>query len=227
MKLRREIIATSLILFCASTSADWWDGWNDGSGSAQSYGNAQGNTQGSGNATGDYRGTGRGWGYGKGDADAEVDFSLSFKGKGRTDMDTAASLTGNTRGSGVTAGNWSGQGNSAGNFQGNGYSQSEGSEYKGYGSDIPWGNNRRSNQRRANAFPPTPYTTPYPSMIRPYSMSPSYGSSPGFQQMRAQMEMQRRQHEAYTKRMIEQQKAQMEAYKKAQMTMQPAKSSKK
>lgn len=208
MKLHIATVTIVALLISTSAMADWWDGWNNGSGSGQGYGTAQGNTSGSGNVAGDYRGSGQGWGTGKGDADGEVDFSISFKGKGRTNMDTAGNLQGNSSGSGNTAGNWSGQGNTSGNFQGDGYGQGDNSSYggfprsgyRGYGSNMPWGNSG------GYGFAPSPYSPAITS-----------GNRPSYQELQAQLVAQRKQYEAYIKQLMEQQRrAQMNTNQKGQ-----------
>ena len=77
MKLQ-TITFAALIALSGTASADWFDGFNNGSGNANGYGNAAGNANGAGNAAGDYDGRANGWGTGKGDADGEVDFAITF-----------------------------------------------------------------------------------------------------------------------------------------------------
>ena len=119
MKLQ-TITFAALIALSGTASANWFDGFNNGTGNGNAYGNALGNGNGAGNATGNADAKGNGWGTGKGNADGEVDFSITFKGKGRTDMDTAGNLTGNAKGAGNTAANAVANGNTASKLAANG-----------------------------------------------------------------------------------------------------------
>ena len=148
MKLQ-AITLTALIALTGTASADWFDGFNNGNGSGNGYGNAAGNTNGAGNAAGNGTANGNGWGTAKGDADGEVDFSITFKGKGRTDMDTAGNLSGNGEGAGNAAGNGNGMGNMAGNGYGNGNSSTNTN-----GSGNGFGNNGYA---PAGSFAPAGY----------------------------------------------------------------------
>lgn len=206
--------AALLIALTGTASADWWDGWNNGNGSGQGYGSGQGNARGDGNLAGDYQGSGNGWGTGKGDADGEVDFTITFKGKGKTDMDTAGNLSGNSRGSGNSAGNWAGQGNTAGNFAGNGYGEGDNS---GYGS--PWGNNNWRGANRGYSFAPMPQTRMMaPGYAAPRYATPGGVAAPSFQQQQAQMEAMRKKFEAMAQQIAVQQKAAADAYQKSRAT---------
>lgn len=100
MKLQ-AITLTALIALMGTASANWFDGFNNamGNGNGAANGTTAGNAATNGNATG------TGWATGKGDADGEVDFSISFKGKGSTDMDTAGNGAANANGMTNMAGN--------------------------------------------------------------------------------------------------------------------------
>jgi len=156
MKLQ-AITFTALLALTGTASADWFDGFNNGSGNGNGYGTAAGNTNGAGNAAGNGNVDGNGWGTAKGDADGEVDFAITFKGKGRTDMDTAGNLSGNGQGAGNTAGNYAGYGNTAGNFAGNGY-QSNNTNGYGYNGYAPAGSFAPAGYNPAVAAPTQDYT---------------------------------------------------------------------
>ncbi len=119
MKLQ-AITLTALIALTGTASANWFDGFNNGMGNGNAYGNGAANGTTAGNGAGNAQANGTGWGTGKGDADGEVNFSISFKGKGGTNMDTAGNLTGNGQGAGNTAANANGATNMAGNGLANG-----------------------------------------------------------------------------------------------------------
>ncbi|KAG1707560.1 hypothetical protein GQR58_003232 [Nymphon striatum] len=179
MKLQ-TITFAALIALTGTASADWFDGFNNGSGNGNGYGTATGNTNGAGNAAGNGNVDGNGWGTAKGDADGEVDFAITFKGKGKTNMDTAGNLTGNGQGAGNTAGNYAGNGNTAGNFSGNGYGQGDNT---GYGSSMPFNN---SNNR---GYAPAPA-----------AFAPAAAAQPNYNQLKAMWEAQRKQADEMLKR---------------------------
>ncbi|MCK5903082.1 MAG: hypothetical protein KAG28_08020 [Cocleimonas sp.] len=114
MKLQ-TITFVALIALTGTASANWFDGFNNGKGVTNGAGNTAGNTQGNVASKGNGAANGNGWATGKGDAAGEVDFSISFKGKGNTNMDTKGQLVGDTKVAGDATGNGAGTGNVAGN----------------------------------------------------------------------------------------------------------------
>ena len=192
MKLQ-AITLVSLLALSASASANWFDGFNNGMGNGNGYGNAAGNTNGAGNAAGNGNATGNGWGTAKGDADGEVDFSITFKGKGRTDMDTAGNLTGQGQGTGNTDGKFTGNGTTDANMAGNGSNQANSSSQ---GSNMPWNNSFTGNNGSAQA-----------PRFAPAGFSPSAAPAVDYVQLKAMWEAQRKQADQMLKRIEAAQKA--------------------
>ena len=167
MKINRvvfSILGTVLVAFSNSATADWFDGWNNANTQGSGTGNASGWGTGSGDGSTSGQGNVSGWGTGKGDADGEVDFSLKFKGKGRTDMDTKMSGDGQTDFAGNVIGDTTAAGNTAGNVTG----QGSGSNENGY-SGNPW-NSRGYSGGYSGGNNNYGYGMPQPG----YSMMPAY-----------------------------------------------------
>ncbi len=141
MKLQTLTFA-ALLALSTTASADWLDGFNNGNGSGNAAGNGAGSTQGNATTKGNAAGKGNGWAAGKGDADGEVDFSINFKGKGRSNMDSKMQAAGDTQGAGdmKNSGNGSATvaGNSAGNMAGSNANNASGQGFS---------NNSQSQQR--------------------------------------------------------------------------------
>jgi len=114
MKLQ-TITFAALIALSGTASANWFDGFNNGNGAGNATGNGAADATGNAATKGNGAAQGNGWGTGKGDAAGEVDFSISFKGKGNTNMDTKAQLAGDTKVAGDATGNAAGKGNGAAN----------------------------------------------------------------------------------------------------------------
>lgn len=113
MKLSTALLISILALSTttASASSDWFDGMQDGAGNGNAAGKTSAWTKNNGNGAGNGAGKMNSWGKAKGDADGEVDFAITFKGKGRTNMDTAMSADAKGEGAGNTLANWAGAGN--------------------------------------------------------------------------------------------------------------------
>ncbi len=140
MKLQTITLSALIALTAATTaSADWMDGIQNGYGNGQSYGN--GNAYGTGNGTVNTTGNGNanGWGRGNGNADGEVEFTLTFKGKGKTDMAADGAFDGKGDFTGNGTGNSAFNGQGAGNTQAAGAaSQNANSGYMGGYAPIPF-----------------------------------------------------------------------------------------
>lgn len=115
MKLQPVGIAATLFLFSSTASAGWFDGNNFTDSNAQFYGDSSRSTTGKGNAAGNSTGKLNGWNSNTGDADAEVDFSMNFKGKGRTAMDTQLTADSQAEAKGNGVADYAGAGNGSWN----------------------------------------------------------------------------------------------------------------
>ena len=126
MKLH-AIAFAALIAISGAASAEFFDGFDNGSAAGNTSGNGTGSTAADATGYGTGKGDLNGWGRGKGDADGEVDFSLTFKGKGKTNLDTDMAANGKGNGDWYTAGNGYGYTEQNRNFSGNASSNKAGS----------------------------------------------------------------------------------------------------
>ncbi|MEE9303649.1 MAG: hypothetical protein V3U84_07665 [Thiotrichaceae bacterium] len=165
--MKLKILSLSILVsLSTNASADWFNGWNNANTQGSETGNAAGLGTGSGNSSTSGQGKVSGWSTGKGDADGEIDFSLTFKGKGRSNMDTKISANGATDFAGNAIGDTTAFGNTTGNFISSG-TNSNNSGYRG----TPW-NNSGYNQYSygvprqmlsmspMQSIPPMSYTSP-------------------------------------------------------------------
>lgn len=118
MKLQTIAFSTLIALTAATTaSADWMDGFQNGQGNGQVYGNSNGYGTSNGQAYGNGQTAMNGFGRGNGNADGEIEFQITFKGKGKTDMNADSALEGNGTANGYGTGLANGYGNTAANSQ--------------------------------------------------------------------------------------------------------------
>lgn len=104
MKLFNTLAIIATLALSTTASASWMDGMSKG----ENAGNAQIDTALTSNAKAVAENknalNAKGWRTGNGEADGEVDFTMTFKGKGRTNMDTkmAADVEGETTANGLS-----------------------------------------------------------------------------------------------------------------------------
>lgn len=199
MKTLFIFTSSALLLFSSTASADWWQGWEN-TRSAQSKNQIQGQAQGATNSAIESRSEVLSWATGKAETDGDVDFSVNFKGSGATNLDGNSNLSTHAQAGGLTAENWSNYGNTSANTSTYGYGVNRNN---GYAPNMPW-------NAQANRVSPQAY---WPPRNNPALTPPQ---APNFQQMQAQMEIRRKQYEAYAKQMAAQQKAAADAFKRQQ-----------
>ena len=203
--MKRRYCALAILSFSLLSNisyANWWNGWNNLDSNNQTNGSIQGLSTGSGNTRSTSQGSVQGWTSNTGNADSQVDFSVDFKGKGRTDLNAAGNLGANSQAATKATGSWINQANTVGNFLRRGYGTNSSSNK----ITMPWNgiNMNGLNQKPAN--PPMNWPPMKPTAFMP-------PQAPNFQQMQAQMEIQRKQFEAYVKQMTAQQEVAKQAYK--------------
>lgn len=213
--MKLKIIALPIIIALSSSAyADWFDGVSNGNAQGSGAGNTSAASSGRGEGHSSGRGDFNSWGTGRGDADGEVDFQITFKGKGRTDMDTKMSADGD----GDWRGNFDGDGRSAGYSSGDFYGSGSGynDANNGYGNNTPW-----------RGGYPYPYAQ-VPNVTMPPSgapVAPAYGGYYGYnynasqaylQQVQQQQAAQRKAMQDYLSQVQKQQQAFMAATKPAE-----------
>lgn len=194
MKILFTLTSLTLLFFSSTSSADWWQGWENTNSRQANY-SSEGQTKGSTNTNVESQSKMLSWTTGKAKTDGEIDFSVNFKGSGTTNVNANNNLSSNTQAHGVTTGNWSSYGNTSANTNSYGLNRNN-----NYASNMPWNAQANRVNPRAN----------WSQRKRPTLAPPQ---APNFQQMQAQMEIQRKQYEAYAKQMAAQQKAAAEAFK--------------
>ena len=243
-KMKRNIILFSTLIITLSTtaSADWWDGWNNTSSTANTHGNSKSNTDGNIQGSGTGAGKTNNWGTSNGDIDGSVGFSMNFKGKGRAKMDTkmaadnATNTSGNTQGSAVS--NTQSTGYLAGYGTGSNNQNNDDSQFPFRNNNNFFGHTNRMpmGYSRPNFNNPLYGQTPY--LYRPLPMQTSgmqipYGNQrangypmPMNQQslqidnrlknMQKKMNNQEKQYNAFVAKMKAQQKEMMDEFAKQQ-----------
>jgi hypothetical protein len=126
MKLQ-AIAFAALIALSGAASANFFDGFDNGAATGNTAGNGTGTTAADGTGYGTGNGDVNGFGRGKGDADGEVEFAVTFKGQGKTNMDTDMAANGKGNGDWYGAGNGYGYGEQSRNFAGNAATSKAGS----------------------------------------------------------------------------------------------------
>lgn len=86
MKYTRILLFISILTVSGIASAEFFEGFDKNKSVGQSTETGQGYTSTEGQGSGTGSSNASGWGQGKGNADGAVDFSVTFKGKGSTDM---------------------------------------------------------------------------------------------------------------------------------------------
>ena len=126
--MKLQVIAfAALIALSGAASAEFFNGFDNGTAAGNTASNGTGSTAANGTGYSNGNGDVNGFGRGKGDADGEVDFSLNFKGKGKTNMDTDMAANGKGNGDWYAAGNGYGTGEQSRNFAGNASTSKAGS----------------------------------------------------------------------------------------------------
>ncbi len=108
MKLHALILA-ALLATSGAASAEFFDGFDNGAATGNAASNGTGSSAADATGYGQGNGDVNGFGRAQGSAEREVNFNLTFKGKGRTNLDSDMAVKGQGNGDWYAAGNGYGQ----------------------------------------------------------------------------------------------------------------------